>query len=65
MQKGETRREAANLSDKLQEFEQQSENNLMLVIWDEILQTFRRVSKVLQDPEVTLETRRFFRKSTR
>lgn len=52
MQKGETRREAANLSNKLQELE----FVLMLVMWDEILQTFRKVSKVLQDPEVTLET---------
>ncbi|GBP12569.1 Zinc finger MYM-type protein 1 [Eumeta japonica] len=52
MHKGETRREAANLSNKLQELE----FVLMLVIWDEILQTFRKVNKVLQDPEVTLET---------
>lgn len=52
IQKGETRREAANLSDKLQEFE----FVLMLLMWDQILQTFRKVSKVLQDPEVTLET---------
>ncbi|CAG9791322.1 unnamed protein product [Diatraea saccharalis] len=52
MQKGETRREAANLSNKLQELEYV----FMLVMWEEILQTFRKVSKVLQDPEVTLET---------
>ncbi|PZC80869.1 hypothetical protein B5X24_HaOG213856 [Helicoverpa armigera] len=28
----------------------------MLLMWDQILQTFRKASKVLQDPEVTLET---------
>ncbi|GBP77371.1 Zinc finger MYM-type protein 1 [Eumeta japonica] len=53
MQKGETRREAANLSNKLQELE----FVLMLVMWDEILQTFRKVSKKLRCEFDSLEAR--------
>ncbi len=51
-QKGDTRREANNTANKMQELE----FVFMLNFWDEILQNFHRVSKVLQNEDVNLKT---------
>lgn len=51
-QKGDTRREANNIANKMQELE----FVFMLNFWDEILQNFHRVSQVLQNEEVNLQT---------
>ncbi len=51
-QKGDTRREANNIANKMQELE----FVFMLNFWDEIFQNFHRVSKVLQNEDVNLKT---------
>ncbi len=51
-QKGDTRREANNISNKMQELE----FVFMLNFWDDILQNFHRVSKVLQNEDMNLKT---------
>lgn len=51
-QKGDTRTEAGNIANKMQELE----FVFMLIFWDEILQHFRRTSKVLQNEDVDLKT---------
>lgn len=51
-QKGETRLEAQNISNKMQEFE----FIFMLTLWNDILQVFRRTSKGLQEEGLDLKT---------
>ncbi|XP_038637303.1 zinc finger MYM-type protein 1-like [Scyliorhinus canicula] len=51
-QKGDARREANNIADKMQELE----FVFMLNFWNEILQNFHRVSQVLQNEDVNLKT---------
>lgn len=50
--KGDARREAGDLLNKMNKLE----FALMLVIWNDILQSFQKVSKVLQSEDVTLLT---------
>ncbi|KAG7154647.1 putative Zinc finger MYM-type protein 1-like 9, partial [Homarus americanus] len=51
-QKGDTRREANNIANKMQELE----FVFMLNFWNEILQNFHRVSQILQNEDVNLKT---------
>ncbi len=51
-QKEDTRREANNIENKMQELE----FIFMLNFWDEILQNFHRVSKVLKNEDANLKT---------
>ncbi|XP_038649470.1 LOW QUALITY PROTEIN: zinc finger MYM-type protein 1-like [Scyliorhinus canicula] len=51
-QKGDARREANNIADKMQELE----FVFMLNFWNEILHIFHRVSQVLQNEDVNLKT---------
>ena len=51
-EKGDTRREAGNLRDKMEELE----FALMLELWNRILKHFHHTSKALQDPKLSLGT---------
>ena len=52
LQKGDTRREANNIANKMQELE----FIFILNFWNEILQNFSRVSRVLHNEDVNLKT---------